>query len=589
MVRRFASFVLGAALVAVTGLGIVLATQGFGLLRLTAFGLAGVVALLSLLWMDPSRIDGPGFRAGAASTGLAALGADILGGEPGLGFAQLAVAGVAIVVVVAGPRILQVLGRPLPAWTAWVGLALVGSVLVATVIGGGSLGHDESAYALKARSWLEGTDDGGWTIHRAVVPSLVAAAVLPFSDSDAVLRMVSVVFSLLTVVAVGWFGKTVHSRRVGLMAAGLFAIAPSFLRRGAEFLTDIPATGMLLVVAVLLWKWLTERGSDRLLLVAAAVGAVAVYTRYQAAVTLLLLAVAGVVLFWTRVKAAGAALLRAAGLGLLLLVPHFIYATATTGTPWGIFTITGEIAGREYLGQGLVDYARAFPNLLAGQLGAVAIVVAIGWGVYRLRASLRDRRLDSVDRATFFCLIPALGQFVFLGIVSHGEPRFMFFPVALMLVVAGIAAEAFRKRASVETYRMAFNLLAGAIVVFLFMSGTSVDRNAEARGEATVVLQGVASSVVDNSEGECGIVTTYSPQLNWLSGCRVLELRRDRLVDLHPADVDWHLVLFEKGKRQPEGDLLDAYLEMAVGEPIPIDDPVDGIGDATIWRLAPRE
>lgn len=585
MIRRFASVVLGAALVAVTGMGIVLAIQGFGLLRLAAFGLAGVIAVVSLLWLDPSRIDGPGFRAGAASAGLAALGADILGGEPGLGLAQLAVAGVAMAVTVVGPGVLQVLGRPLPAWAAWVGLALVGSVLVATVIGGGSLGHDESAYALKARSWLEGTDDGGWTIHRAVVPSLVAAAVLPFSDSDAVLRMVSVLFSLLTVVAVGWFGKTVHSRRVGWMAAGLFAIAPSFLRRGAEFLTDMPATGLLLVVAVLLWKWLTERGSDRLLLAAAAVGAVAIYTRYQAAVTLLLLAVAGTILFWPKVRTAGAVLLRAAGLGLLLLLPHFIYATATTGTPWGIFTITGEIAGRDYLGQGLVDYARAFPNLLAGELGAVAIIVAIGWGVYRLQASLHDRRLGSVDRATFFCLIPALGQFLFLGIVSHGEPRFMFFPVALMLVVAGIATEAIRRRVPAEAYGVAFNLLVGAMVVFLFMSGTSVDRNAEARGEGTVVLQRVASSVVDSTEGECGILTTYSPQLNWLSGCRVLELRQDRFVEPRPADVDWHLVLFDEGKRQPEGDLLDAYLEMAVGEPVLIDDPVDGIGDATIWRL----
>src|SRR5690606_31221791 len=339
MFPRLAAVALGAALVAVTGLGIVLAIQGFGPLRLAAFGLAGVIAFAALLWLGRSRVDGPGIRAGAAATGLAALGADLVGGEPGLGFTQMAVAGVAVAVVVAGSWILPGLWRPLPVWTAWVGLALVGSILVATVIGGGSLGHDESAYALKARSWLEGTHDGGWTIHRAVVPSLVATAVLPFSDSDAVLRMVSVVFSLLTVVAVWWFGKTVHSRRVGLVAAGLFAIAPSFLRRGAEFLTDVPATGLLLVVSVLIWKWLTERGSDRLLLWAAAVGAVAIYTRYQAAVTLLLLAVAGSVLFWPRVRASGAALLRAAGLGLILLLPHFVYATATTGTPWGIFTI----------------------------------------------------------------------------------------------------------------------------------------------------------------------------------------------------------------------------------------------------------
>src|SRR5690606_322791 len=97
MFPRLASVALGAALVAVTGLGIVLAVQGFGPLRLAAFGLAGIIAFAALLWLGRSRVDGPGLRAGAAATGLAAIGADLVGGEPGLGFTQMAVAGVAVV------------------------------------------------------------------------------------------------------------------------------------------------------------------------------------------------------------------------------------------------------------------------------------------------------------------------------------------------------------------------------------------------------------------------------------------------------------------------------------------------------------
>jgi hypothetical protein len=296
---------------------------------------------------------------------------------------------------------------------------------------------------------------------------------------------------------------------------------------------------------------------------------------------------AGAILFWPRVRASAPALSRAAGLGLLLLLPHFIYATANTGTPWGIFTITGEIAGREYLGEGFVDYARDFPNLLAGPLGAIAILVALGWGGYRLVAFRREGAFGPMDRAAFYCLIPALGQFLFLGIVSHGEPRFMFFTVALLFIVAGIAGDDVRRRVSRGTYRVVANVVAGAMAIFLIMSGASVDRNAEARGEGFEVLEGVAAAVVENSGGECGILTTYAPQLSWYSGCRVMELRQDRIVDLRPPDVNWHLVLFENGKRQPEGEILAGYREMSVGEPIPVADPGGGIGDATIWRMVP--
>jgi hypothetical protein len=585
MIRRLSSFALGGSLAGVVGLGIVVAIHGSGPLHLALIALGGVVALAAMFWLGEDGVDPLAMRLGALGVGVIALGAELVGSEAGIGVTQTVLLAVAGATALVGPWMVSRLWRPLPPWAIATGFIAVAAVLVMTVIGGGALGHDESAYAVKARSWLYGTSDDGWTIHRAVVPSLVAAVVLPVSESAVALRVVSVLLSLLTVVAVWWLGRTLKSNRVGFLAAGLFAIAPSFLRRGAEFLTDVPATGLLLVVAVLLWKWLDRGALDRYLMGAVAVGAVSIYTRYQAAIALLLLALAGALLFWPRVRASGPAILRAAGLGLLLLLPHFIYATSTTGAPWGIFTITGEIAGRQYLGEGFVDYARDFPYLLAGPLGALAILIALAWGGYRLLALRRGGTMGPVDRATFYCLIPALGQFLFLGVVSHGEPRFMFFTVALLFVVTGIAGDEFRRRVARETYHLVANLTAGAMAVFLLMSGASVDRNAEARGDGFEVLEQVGAVVVASSQGECGILTAYAPQLSWFSGCRVTELRDNRIVDLRPPDVDWHLVLFENGKRQPEGEILAGYLEMAEGDPITVPDPDGGIGDATIWRI----
>lgn len=591
MLRRLVSFVSGASLVAVVGLGIVVAFHGSpGLLHLAVIGVGGAVALLSLMWTGTHGLDSGFLRLGAASVGLVSMAGDLLGGEAGLGVTQVVLLSVAGVGALLGPWIVAPFRRPIPGWVIGGGFVALGVTLVVIAIGAGGLGHDESAYALKARSWLYGTADDGWTIHRAVAPSLVVAAILPFTESALALRLVSVVFSLLTVVAVWWLGRSIASNRVGLFAAAVFAVGPSFLRRGAEFLTDVPATGLLLVVTVLLWKWLTAPDpSASALMVATGLGAVAIYFRYQSAVALALLAVAAAVLFWPRVRERRGTVLQATALGLALLLPHFVYATANTGTPWGIFTITGEIAGREYLGQGLVDYLRDFPYHLAGTLGAVAIVLALGWSGYRLLLAWRVRRLDPVHRRTLYLLIPALGLFLFLGIVSHGEPRFVFYPVTLLMVVAGMATEEVRRRVSRETFRVMANVLAGGVAVFLLMSGASVDRNAEARGESTVVLEEAAETVAATAQGECGILATYSPQLSWYSGCRVIELRDDRLVELRPTDTDWHLVLFENGKRQPEGGLLEQYLSMAEGEPIVVPDSADAIGDATIWRLAPEE
>src|SRR5690606_34550214 len=155
------------------------------------------------------------------------------------------------------------------------------------VVGSGQLGHDEAAYALKARAWLYDTPHTGWSLHRGIGQSVLAAAVLPFSQSPLALRAVAVVFTLGTVVVLWLLGRDLRSSRVGLLAAAVFAVAPSFLRRGTEFLTDLPAAGLLFVVTWLLWRWLQDpKARNGHLYWAVGVGAVAYYIRYQSILAL---------------------------------------------------------------------------------------------------------------------------------------------------------------------------------------------------------------------------------------------------------------------------------------------------------------
>lgn len=584
------SFVAG-GLAAASLAGIVLVVLGAAGLRPAPgimISLATVaVATVVVAWMGRWHFDPAWIRAGGAAAAIIGLGADPFFANPGIGVTQGAALGAGLVIAVAGTRSLAPPLRPVPAWLISVGLVALAFALVRIVVGGGGFGHDESAYALKGRAWIQGTPETGWEIHRGWVQSALAAAVLPFTSSEAVMRLVSVVLSVGTVVTVWWLGTTVRSRRVGVMAAAVFVTSPSYLRRGAEFLTDVPSTGLLLVVTVLWWRWLTDpKPRNSMLWWAVVVATFAFYWRYQAVLSLGLLVPGALVIFWSRIRSDLAAVVRAALFAVVLLIPHVIYAMAETGRPWGILTRTGDAAGRAYLGEGLVDYATDFPDLLAGQIGAVAILFALAWLVWRLIGAVRRRGLESTDRLALYLAVPAIGQIVLLGLISHGEPRFVFYPVSLLLVMAGLGVEDVRRRVSDEWFRVGVAGFVVAVVTLFGLNSDRADRGAETLAESTVVLEETASTVLAQSGDGCGIVTTYTPQLTWFSGCQTeLPSLGEAVVELD-RDLDRFLVLFDNGKRQPTGGVLAGYLDLTAGEPIVVDDPVDSIGDARIWRIA---
>ncbi|MGA7270845.1 MAG: hypothetical protein WB239_07215, partial [Acidimicrobiia bacterium] len=246
---------------------------------------------------------------------------------------------------------------------------------------------------------------------------------------------------------------------------------------------------------------------------------------------------------------------------------------------------TGEVAGREYLGQGLVDYLRAFPDTLAGQIGALAILVAIGWLALRMRVAVRAGYLGDEARLAIFLMGPALGHILILGTISHGEPRFLFFPVALLVTAAAVAADDLARRLSPLGYRIGLWATVIALVGMLGIGGTRYDRNAEAGAASTQILIDTADAVVSDAggNGSCEITTSYQPQLTWYSECVTTpfrDLERDG-----PTAAHSYLVLFEHGKRQPVGNRLDRLVARATGAPIRLVDQTDRIGDATIWQL----
>src|SRR5690606_29717127 len=201
--NRLRSLVAGGAFTAALTAVVYTAGAAAGLYPRPALILvaAGVVAAARAGVLARAPFESVPFRIGALAAGASAYALDVLrAGAIG----ELVVIAVvaAVVVAVIGPPLGRLVVRPIPGWLAVVGLIALAAVLVRIVVGGGELGHDEAAYALKARAWLEGTPDTGWELHRGIGQSVLALAVLPLSESALGLRLLSVVLSVGTVVAV---------------------------------------------------------------------------------------------------------------------------------------------------------------------------------------------------------------------------------------------------------------------------------------------------------------------------------------------------------------------------------------------------
>ena len=460
-------------------------------------------------------------------------------------------------------------------------LALVLLNLVPLVLDGGGLNHDESAYALKAKHWLYGTPETGWGLHRGVAMSAYGYIALSVGGEEPLLRVLGLVaivgyaggsWALASAMGRGWVGPI----------AGVAAVSgPAILRRATEYLSDIPSSALLLVcMTIVWWQFGDQRRPTYRLLWLLPVAWLAFYIRYKSVLSFGLIGVAILVLWWGKVRERPGPAIAVALLGLTGLIPHFMFASSETGSPLGILTFTGQAAGREFYGEGLVDYAMLLAWPLAGFVGPLAFVLFFWWlGATRSDVSQRTRAL--------FLAIPAVGQVLLLGVVSHGEPRFVFFPLALTVVGAMLGLQYFLARSSGRGWSTAAVGLSVVLIGSLALSIASVRRSVEGRILATQPVELSAESIEEASLGSCGAMTSYLPQITFYSECFTAPFRThlepDEVLDRIDGD-SLFMVLIEDGKRQPEGEELDDLIEITSGDPVLIEGDRDS---ALVFEFQP--
>jgi hypothetical protein len=302
------------------------------------------------------------------------------------------------------------------------------------------------------------------------------------------------------------------------------------------------------------------------------------------------------VMFWPTVRSNARLVIASVGGLVALLIPHFINSTLDLGTPWARLLYTTTLSGREYLGEGLLDYLRWFPRELAGSLAAALMVVGLVGSVILVLLKGRAQTTDAkklLAKGLLFFTIPGVGHLVAIGIASHGEPRFVFFTVGLLCATgAAIVAVALDEVLARSSPMVWFALLAFACVMATQIALLArAESRARDRGQREDQLILVATDALRERAGpDCSVLTTYTPQITWYSGCASYHFSRPPIGGRQQyLTEDGWMLLFNPGKRQPQGELLDTYLDIAE-EQASWDAPVDGeFMGATLYQVTSEE
>ncbi|TML78283.1 MAG: hypothetical protein E6G04_08235 [Actinobacteria bacterium] len=357
--------------------------------------------------------------------------------------------------------------------------------------------NDETVYATQARAWAAGGPVTGVGLQRApLLPAIGTLVYKAGARSEWPFRLTGLVFGSAAVVLLWALARAVAGPRAGLIAAAIFAGAPTIMQRSAQFMTDVPATALLLALALVLWHNRARAGPA--LLFAAPIAAAAFYIRYASILPIGLLVLIALVLWHD-------GLLRdpllAAGTIVLfgvLLVPHALHAIHETGTPWGIVTYSTHSAGRRYVGQALLQYLAWLPFALAGPVAGIAMVAGI------VAAAVRR------SKAATFIVAPAAVDVLVLGLTEHGDERFIFFPVALLCVAGALFVSQIATPKRLVAAVLSLGLIGAGIYTVAHTGSARAHR-------LPPVLAGRA--IAARAHGPCTVLAAEIAETTWYSGC----------------------------------------------------------------------
>jgi hypothetical protein len=259
---------------------------------------------------------------------------------------------------------------------------------------------------------------------------------LLFSDAQTTMVWISVVASALAVVALFYLGRSLFSRRIGLIAALFLATSPLFWFYGEIALPHTLDT--LLVIVSGWWLYETMRGDHRYLYPAIAILAVAGGVRQQTVIflaPLLLFALRRV--GWKRFLVAGT-------LGAVICLAWFVPLMVLNGGLSDYMRVMGEFSQRfqdttsVFMGGGWWGVRRNVLKLAMYTLygWSVALVPGIMYAIDRVRRREWPQRWEKL----IFLLLWMAPALIFYTLMHMGQQGlvFVFLPALLLVSAVGL-------------------------------------------------------------------------------------------------------------------------------------------------------
>ena len=403
--------------------------------------------------------------------------------------------------------------------------------ILLTLVGSQPLGHDESVYLTKARSWMQGTPADEFGLYRPIGMAGFGWIFLHFGSSEHTLRFFGVIFGSLSMIFLYLLFRRVINSFVALSIVGVVTSSFFFLQEAPLFQNDIPSAGFLFGFLYSIYCYIQSFGKSKLIYFAPVFAALAFYTRYGSVLFLVVIVLLSLTPpFLSSIKVNASGVPTQLKTILLLLVaffgPHFIYAYLTTGSIVGILSLSGKVAGRKYFGEGIVSYLQWLPHDIGGWL--LGVMVILGVLVTCLTLFIRGLRKAYIDLAWLGSI--GIISFILTGLLVHPEARYIFFPVILLAGV-GISGVYYIAKSvrnilgSIVSLSLILTSIYFGVVYYnqtrIFFHSKELDRYRNAYVQTSKFILDRSSS-----QGGCAIwaVTTYRPAISWYSRCQTFSV-----------------------------------------------------------------
>lgn len=393
-----------------------------------------------------------------------------------------------------------------------------------------ALSHDEAVYLTKARSWVQGTPADEYRAYRPIGMVVAGSIFLPWGQSENNLRLFGVFSGALVVTFIFLLFQSVFDLRVGIVVSSVVALSGLFMEQAPLFQNDLLSSGLLIGTLWLLSLSFRSFGKSKFIYLAPFFCAISFYLRYGVASTLFIIGIITLIFFYfAKIKDYSYKhLYRSTLIFIILLIPHFYYSINIYGNAFEVLLRAGEAAGREYLGEGLIQYIKWIPEELSGRVAGTLMIIG---GLFTIVSLFFHKHLSPKNVQALWLGFIGVISMSLTGLLVHAEHRYVFLPIILL---SGVG------------YAVIFNLLNKYskivsnvfFVCSLFMIGyfgvgtyqttvVSFQNKIDNRSFYTEAASYITSNIDDDEK--CAVWSAaFRPEISWYSKCFTIGLAEDK-------------------------------------------------------------